>query len=315
MPNNGKPWKGKWRILVWKSKEPGFPWTLISDVRRLLKNLMFNPNKWQPTPISTSEKSYHPKVDYSQIGFFIHVHYPEYVAYVSKLFQFYGHASTFYVTTTRQDIHDNVRSMAELAGTNVDIRLVPNRGRNFGPLFTEFGNDLAKHEFSIHLHSKKSPHFGSERAFTWAMANWKLLGLDKKLFDELLENLNALPNAGLAFAIDLGVTKPSSFGWGMNNLRGNQFLRDLGLPTFPNKPFLFPAGGMFIFRPKALNQLLKMKFDYQMFPIENGAYDATPQHALERVVGLLPWFNKFQLLIFDARSNTFSFDQSFIRRD
>ena len=43
------------------------------------------------------------------------------------------------------------------------VRVCPNRGRNFGTFLAEFSPDVLRHDFVLHLHTKKSLYAGGEQ--------------------------------------------------------------------------------------------------------------------------------------------------------
>jgi lipopolysaccharide biosynthesis protein len=81
---------------------------------------------------------------------------------------------------------------------------------------------------------------------------------------------------------------------------------------FDSKRFAYPAGGMFLARTKSLKPLLELKWTADDFPAELSQMDGTTQHALERLVGLVPSLTGFSHLIFDSQENSFTLDESFV---
>ena len=63
----------------------------------------------------------------------------------------------------------------------LDVRICPNRGRNFGPLVAEFAPAIATHDYLLHLHTKKSLYTGGEQR------DWR---------DDLVDSLVGTPANG-----------------------------------------------------------------------------------------------------------------------
>jgi glycosyltransferase involved in cell wall biosynthesis/SAM-dependent methyltransferase len=173
----------------------------------------------------------------------------------------------------------------------VTIRVMPNLGRDIGPLLTGFGDAVASGEYDVwgHVHGKKSawaesPIGESYRTFLWD----NLIGGKDKMMDLAVAAFAADPKLGLVFAED-----PHLVGWDANRGNAEALLARMGisgqLPDF----FEFPVGTMFWFRPSALRRLFDLRLAWDDYPREPLPYDGSLLHALERIVPFVAGADSF----------------------
>jgi hypothetical protein len=171
--------------------------------------------------------------------------------------------------------------------SRVEIAVVPNRGRDIAPLVVSFGAQLAKYEFVLHIHTKKSPHVSD-------LSGW---------FDYLIENLLGSPENVAAIIkafderADLGLLYPATYEPVQRFMRlganGPEIrkLHDLMGGNFSEiDPLLystFPSGSMLWMRGAVMGRINQLELALADFPEEQGQDDGTIAHALER---LLPHF-------------------------
>lgn len=170
----------------------------------------------------------------------------------------------------------------EYANGFVDIRQVPNRGRDIGPLLTEFGSDiLQRYELIGHVHTKKSGHVEDEkmgqRWFAFLLEN--LVGGQSPMASNILGRMISDENLGLVFPAD-----PYVFGWNANREIAVGLARELGIDNLPNEFFNFPLGTMFWARTRAIEPLLARQFMWVDYPEEPLPIDGTMLHAIERLL-------------------------------
>jgi glycosyltransferase involved in cell wall biosynthesis len=162
---------------------------------------------------------------------------------------------------------------------SVEIRVVPNKGRNFGPLLTLFGDDILRsYDLVGHLHGKRSFHFAGEGEI-WREFLWQhLLGDLYPMMDLILARFVEDEQLGLLFAED-----PFLYEWDDNiEIAENLAVRaKLDMPLTPF--FDFPTGSMFWARPQALAPLINLRLDWDEYPDEPMPLDGTMLHAIERL--------------------------------
>jgi glycosyltransferase involved in cell wall biosynthesis/GT2 family glycosyltransferase len=222
---------------------------------------------------------------------------PELLAYLSKLALDY----TLYLTVCRQADVSAAESFAREilpAHIQVHVRLVPNQGRDIGPLFVGLADVLENHDIWCHVHTKFSPH-------THFGAKWRVYLLDQLLgSDERVNGILAkLENEG-----DLGLLYPDNYfeikkfvDHGINKHALSGLFARLGIEnTIPESLTDFAAGSMCWFKTKALMPIIKARLTIDEFDEEAAQIDGTLAHSLERALCLVPQAIGFKVLSYYA---------------
>ncbi|MGQ3889918.1 rhamnan synthesis F family protein [Legionella sp. CNM-1927-20] len=235
---------------------------------------------WQETLIKPMNM--HMPTGQSSLRCAVHIHafYPELLLDILKRLQKNVVRPDLFISiskTNREDI-DSVLSGYEGA---YQIKIVPNRGRNFGPLLTEFAEELQAYDIIGHFHTKKSldlqePHF-TERWNNFILEN--LVGGSHCMGEVILNQFAQRPELGLVFADD-----PYLLGWGKNKQFAESLAQQLKISTLPTEKFNFPVGSMFWARPDALKSLFDLKFNWKDYPNEPLPYDGSILHTIERLI-------------------------------
>src|SRR5262249_48970058 len=149
----------------------------------------------------------------------------------------------------------------------VHIRVLPNRGRDIGPLLTGFGKEVCeRYELIGHLHGKRTvsasgtsdPYLGERwREFLWQ----NLLGDQHSMLDVILARMAADPKLGLVFPED-----PHLPCWDANRAIADAIARRMGLAEPLPEFFDFPVGTMFWARTAALKPLFDLKLGWDDYP-------------------------------------------------
>jgi glycosyltransferase involved in cell wall biosynthesis len=214
-----------------------------------------------------------------------HFYYPELIEeLLSKLST--NTAQCDLLITTNDDAKATILRAATdgLAWGQVDVRVVPNRGRDVAPLFAAYGDEIARNYDVIgHFHGKRSlaiegirPGIGE----TWREFLWQhLIGDLFPMMDIVLSHFAADDSLGLIFAED-----PHLCDWSGNLAMAETLAARVGIKV-PLPPFFeFPVGTMFWARPSALAPLFDLHLGWDDFPEEPVAEDGTIMHALERLL-------------------------------
>jgi len=163
----------------------------------------------------------------------------------------------------------------------VEIRVLPNRGRDIAAKFVGFRDIYDGYDLFIQLHTKKSPHGGAP------LMRWGGYLLDNLLGTEATaRSILALfddPKLGVVFPQHLFEIR-GTLDWGYNYDHARNLMRRLGVEIDKNLPLEFPSGSMFWGRVAAIRPLLDLGLSYVDFPEESGQFDGTIAHALERIV-------------------------------
>jgi lipopolysaccharide biosynthesis protein len=180
--------------------------------------------------------------------------------------------------------HEKVELVREAAEGydrgEVVIRVVPNRGRDIGPLLTLFADDIVKrYDIIGHVHGKRTTHTAPHGDPWREFLLQNLIGGMYPMMDIIISRFLADGRLGLVFPND-----PHLCDWGENSSIGMNLATRIGingrLPPF----FEFPVGTMFWARAEALQPLFDLKLDWQDYPEEPAPTDGTLLHALERLL-------------------------------
>ena len=162
----------------------------------------------------------------------------------------------------------------------LEIRVVPNRGRDIAPKLVGFADVYDRYDLVLHLHSKMSDHAPF-------LAPWR-----SYLFETLLGSPEIVRSILDAFARlpDLGMVAPQHYeavrrwlGWNGNFAAAQALAARMGIALHSHRALDFPSGSMFWSRPDALRPLLDLNLAFDDFPEEGAQLDHTPAHAIERL--------------------------------
>ena len=226
-----------------------------------------------------------------RVGLHIHVHYPELLADILRRLRSNRCNPDLYISCNDSSIINTVEENVIRADCRIkSIELVPNRGRDIGPLLVKFGKILTR-EYDVHghIHTKKSKQIGEKQGNQWRNFLYEnLLGSPKhKMVDLIIKNFAENNDLGLIYPDD-----PNCVGWNDNYKEAIELSQKLGIKGLP-KNFNFPVGTMFWARSGALDTLYDMPFNWYDFPDEPLAYDGTVLHAIERLLPIISNSNGF----------------------
>jgi glycosyltransferase involved in cell wall biosynthesis len=226
------------------------------------------------------------RVQEQRIALHVHAFYPDDVTTIVDALK---------PTRTRIDLLVSVVSkkdrerishlLRDYQGGRVDIRVVPNRGRDIGPFCTAFV-DTFQRDYDIvgHVHTKRSPDLDSASIQQWVhFLLTNLLGGPGGLTmaDRILGEMAADPRIGLVFPDD-----PNVISWGSNRPDAEDLAKRMGITELPEQIW-FPVGTMFWARISALEPLWALGLGLEDYPPEPVPYDGTMLHALERLLPLI----------------------------
>jgi GT2 family glycosyltransferase len=184
----------------------------------------------------------------------------------------------------------------------IDIRVLPNRGRDIAPKLIGFKDVYSKYEYILYIHSKQSHHAS-------VLSNWRGF-----LLENLLGSAHVVESIFSAFhhRPDLGIIASQHFepvrhwiNWGGNFKLARKLAARMGLKIYPTRILDFPSGSMFWARSAALKPLLSLDLSYADFPAETNQIDGTPAHAIERLFyfacekAAFSWIKVAQPALFD----------------
>jgi glycosyltransferase involved in cell wall biosynthesis len=252
------------------------------------------PGSWD-FRVLTPSASPSPAAASLRIGLHVHVHYPEQLAGIlERLTDNETHVDLLISATSEQGREAALSQLANYQGGAVDVRLVPNRGRDIGPLLTEFADAItAQYDIIGHVHTKKT----ADVADTAVGEDWSrfllenLLGGQARMADEILSRMSAEPDVGMVFPDD-----PNVIGWTANRAGAEALSLRLQLGCLPDDP-VFPVGSMFWARVAALRPLFDLGLTWDDYPEEPVPYDGTILHAMERVLPMVAAASGYTVLL------------------
>lgn len=229
--------------------------------------------------------AYEPALQNSpRVAAMIHMFHPDLAPEFATLLRHLPRHSTILITT---DTHDKRRAIlaafSEWQTGSIEVRLVPNRGRDMAPKLCGFADRYTEFDLILFLHSKKTDH--SPEAAGWRDLLLSGLCGSDKVIGSILALFEADPTLGLVFPQHHEPIRNYT-GWEYNFAAARTLARRMGVELRRSGTLEFPSGSMFWARPAALSPILALGLTPNDFPEEAGQKDATLAHALERLFAL-----------------------------
>ncbi len=225
-----------------------------------------------------------PAVAGPKIAVSIHAYYPDvFDALCPQLKSLPGHF-TLLISTPTAEVKQAVEAAISAHGLNAaaDVRVTPNRGRNFGPMLSEFGKIILGHDLLLHLHTKKSLHGGREQTAWRDDIVGGLIGGDG-VTDAVLNLFADRKTVGVVFTRTFREMTYWANHWLQNTGQAVALFARLGVSDYNLRGYIdYPVGGMFWARVEAIRPLFEAGLTYEDFPAEAGQLDGTIAHAIER---------------------------------
>ena len=163
----------------------------------------------------------------------------------------------------------------------VSVQVMPNLGRDIGPLVTGLAQALEKYDLIGHIHSKRTLVINDGKlGDAWRTFLWEhLIGGRYPMMDRIISSFEEDPGLGLVF--------PSSSrlaGWDSNRRVARDLAIRMGWSGQLPEYFDFPLGTMFWCTREALQPILALGLQWDDYPPEPVPYDGTILHSLERLV-------------------------------
>jgi hypothetical protein len=248
-------------------------------------------------PVISGKKALEARVQKnSGAALHLHLYYPDQLDGILRRLRANQSTPDLFISVKSDE--DSRAVEAKLSGLEhrkIVIKKVPNRGRNFAPLFTEFREIFSQYEIFGHLHTKHSPHIGDRKEVEiWGNFLWSnLLGDQFPMMDAIIGELSRNPSLGLVFPDD-----PNVFGWGANEPNAWALAARIGIGTFQTANHInFPAGSMFWGRTRAFKPLLDLNLSWEDYPAEPVGDDGSMLHALERMMPVIARHSGFHVAV------------------
>ena len=165
-------------------------------------------------------------------------------------------------------------------GGAVELRVMPNRGRDIAPKLVGFRDVHERYQLVLHLHSKMSCH-------DEVLAPWRTFLLENLLGSpaivlSVFEAFARMPRIGMIFPQYYEYVR-HWLDWGANFPTARQLADRMGVSLRADAALDFPTGSMFWARSAALAPLLGLNLTFEDFAAEAGQTDGTLAHAIERL--------------------------------
>ena len=206
---------------------------------------------------------------------------PEFRAYLDHI---PGPADLFISTDTAEKRAAVDACFAGWAKGAVDIRLMPNRGRDIAAKIVGFAAVHGQYEYILHLHTKSSPH--SSRLIGWRGYLLDTLLGSPEVVRGVFEVFSRAPTVGMLAPQHIDELRPW-IRWGDNYANAERLAARMGIALAATTPLDFPSGSMFWARTAALRPLIDAGLGYDDFEAESGQIDGTLAHAIERLYFLV----------------------------
>ncbi|MBB3800281.1 FMN phosphatase YigB (HAD superfamily) [Xanthomonas arboricola] len=219
-----------------------------------------------------------------KIGVMLHIFYPDLIDEFAQSLQHmpvrYDLLVSVMDETAAAQARERFSKLSQIE--KLDIRVVPNRGRDIAPLLVTFREQVLALDVVGHLHTKKSLYTGSEQGEWRRYLVASLMGSPERIAWQL-GMFQAEPRLGMLYPESYERVLLWAHTWLSNFSVCRALAQQLGFDISPSEYIDFPAGSMFWAKVDALRPLYALNLDIKDFPEEHGQIDGTLHHAVERI--------------------------------
>jgi glycosyltransferase involved in cell wall biosynthesis/FMN phosphatase YigB (HAD superfamily) len=217
------------------------------------------------------------------IAVMVHVYYPDLFEQIADALGNMPWTYDLYISVTTQEAKEAIHARAAALPRigELDIRIVPNRGRDIAPFLVEFRDELQQHRYVLHLHTKKSLYSGRERQEWRNYLTEGLLGSEQRI-RHIFEMFARNKTVGIIYPDTFEGVPYWAHSWLHNRGIALTLAMRLGIDIRHRNYVDAPMGSMFWARTEALQALFDLNLGYGDFPEEQGQTDGTLQHTIER---------------------------------
>ena len=220
----------------------------------------------------------------ARVAAMVHMFHPDLAPECAEFLRYLPRAAKVLITTDTEAKRSAILSaFSDWEADRIEVRLVPNRGRDMAPKLTAFVDRYTEFDLILFLHSKKTDH--SPDAAGWRQLLFAGLCGSEHVVCSILALFAADPALGLVFPQHHEPIRPYT-GWEYNFATARRVARRMGVELRRKGNLEFPSGSMFWARPAALESLLALGLRVEDFPTESGQLEGTPAHAVERLFAL-----------------------------
>lgn len=188
-----------------------------------------------------------------------------------------------------------------LNSVNVVVKVSENKGRDFGPMFVLFGNDLKKYDYVLHIHSKKSLRTGNSQDL------WRISLLDSILHSKgrvaNILNLMEKKDVQLVFQECFHDVPYWAHTWLSAVPAAKNILNRINVP-YADEYMNFSAGSMFWIKKESLAPFLNLNLTWNDFKNEAGAENGL-EYVFERIFGYYVKKQNKKFAVWNSSKNSF----------
>lgn len=190
-----------------------------------------------------------------------------------------------FVTTDKESKKRNIKKvLSKIKNVNkLIIDITNNRGRDVAPFIIQMSNYYQDYDYICHIHTKKS--LTVEYGDGWRKYLYNNLFGSTKHLEKIFSLFENNSNLGVIYPEMYPVISLRTKEYGRNLEMCKQMFKKLGIPNnYINNDLVFPAGTMFWAKVDAIKPLFSIGLTWNDFAKEAGQLDATPAHAVERII-------------------------------
>lgn len=183
-------------------------------------------------------------------------------------------------TDTDEKMSLLLEAFGDLPGVSVEVRKVPNLGRDIAPKLTAYIDRYSDYDLILFLHTKKTERGALGEA--WRRWLFERLCGSRPITRSIYALFAAEPDLGMVFPQHFPAIRPY-VSWDGNERESMLLAGRLGVTLNIHGTLDLPSGSMFWARPEALAPLIELGWKSGDFPPEIGQIADTPAHAVERL--------------------------------
>lgn len=221
---------------------------------------------------------YSEKLIAPRLAIVVHAYYPDLFVELADYFDNLDLDFKLYVSAPTARIQE-IQEILKAKVYCHEIIEVENRGRDVAP-FLQIMSQVIREQFPLvlKLHTKKSAHNAGDK---WRKDTYGYLARPQQM-KRHIDYLNRYPKIGLIGPPDYVI--PMHTFWNTNGVRVRRLATQMGVESIDLNNYAFIAGTMFLARTVALKPLIKLGITQDDFEPEEGQYDGTLAHAIERAI-------------------------------
>lgn len=245
-----------------------------------------------------------------KIAIVLHIFYADFIEKFDEAISSFPQRVDVLITASSDDIAEQARSIfsSNEKVNYLEVKSVPNIGRNFGPMLVEYSSKLLEYDLFAHLHSKKSLYSGKEQN-KWSNYTLSYLLSNAKVTSQVINAFSQDASIGMYFPITFRGLPFWANHWLKNFGIARHFFPDVEIK---NTLHTYPASGMFWARPKSLEAILSRTYSYDDFPPEPLPNDGSYLHALERVVTSISEASGYRNIYYYPEKGALSFSDEYV---